>query len=297
MSSAPLALGRPAAAGRARLGPKLLPRLAIGALLAGLGVLFAFPFFWMLSSSFKDLAEIQAFPPPLVPSGLRWENYARVFDTVPFARFGVNTLIVAVLATTGQVLSGAAVAYGFARFRFRGRDAAFMLCLSSLMLPWEVTIVPQFIMFREMGWLDTLVPLILPYWFGGSAFYIFLLRQFFMTIPLDLDEAAKIDGASYGQIFRSIILPLARPALITVAIFSFLAHWNEFITPLIYLNSPENFVLSIGVRAFQTAPSSEPARDHLLMAASVMITLPPILVFFALQRYFVKGVVTTGLKG
>jgi multiple sugar transport system permease protein len=296
MSSAPIALPHGAVA-RARFGPRLPQRLASLVSLVALSALFAFPFFWMVSSSFKDVAEIQAFPPPLLPSELRWENYRRVFQIVPFAQFAVNTLIVAVLATAGQVISGAAVAYGFARFRFTGRDTAFLFCLSSLMLPWEVTIVPQFIMFRELGWLDTLVPLIVPYWFGGSAFYIFLLRQFFMTIPLELDEAAKIDGASYARIFWAILLPLSRPALITVAIFSFLAHWNEFITPLIYLNSPENFVLSLGVRHFQTAPSSDPARDHLLMAAAVMITIPPILVFFALQRYFVKGVVMSGLKG
>jgi multiple sugar transport system permease protein len=152
-------------------------------------------------------------------------------------------------------------------------------------------------MFRELGWLDTLAPLIVPHWFGGGAFNIFLLRQFFLTIPRDLDEAAKIDGAGYGRIFWSILLPLSRPALITVAIFSFLAHWSEFITPLIYLNSTENFVLSLGVRHLQTLPTSEPARDHLLMAAATLVTLPPIVVFFALQRYFIRGVVMTGLKG
>ncbi len=296
MSSGEVTLARPAAAS-ARLPVNLLPRVATLAALVLLAALFSFPFFWQLTSSFKDLAEIQAYPPAAFPARLNWENYLAVFQIVPFGRFAVNSITMAVLATLGQVISAAAVAYGFARFRFPGRNVAFLACLSSLMLPWEVTIVPQFILFRELGWLDTLVPLIVPHWFGGGAFNIFLLRQFFMTIPQDLDEAAKIDGAGYARIFLWIILPLSGPALTTVAIFSFLAHWNEFITPLIYLNSPENFVLSLGVRHFQTAPSSDPARDHLLMAAATMITIPPILVFFALQRYFVKGVVLTGLKG
>ena len=274
-----------------------LSRAATVLALVVLGALFGFPFFWQLISSFKDLSEIQASPPRFLPDRFRWENYTTVWTLAPFGRFTVNTLTVAILATLGQTFSAAAVAYGFARFRFRGREVAFTLCLSSLLLPWEVTIVPQFILFRELGWLDTLAPLIVPHWFGGGAFNIFLLRQFFLTIPRDLDEAAKIDGAGYGRIFWSILLPLSRPALITVAIFSFLAHWNEFITPLIFLNSTENFVLSLGVRHLQTLPTSEPARDHLLMAAATLITLPPIVVFFALQRYFVRGVVMTGLKG
>ncbi|HEX2482784.1 MAG TPA: carbohydrate ABC transporter permease [Methylomirabilota bacterium] len=296
MSPRDAALARPAAR-RARRPAQLVSRGAILLALVVLGALFAFPFFWQLVSSFKDLSEIQASPPRFIPARLRWENYTAVWKLVPFGRFTVNTLTVAILATVGQTLSAAAVAYGFARFRFRGREVLFALCLSSLMLPWEVTIVPQFIMFRELGWLDTLAPLIVPHWFGGGAFNIFLLRQFFLTIPRDLDEAAKIDGAGYGRIFWSILLPLSRPALITVAIFSFLAHWSEFITPLIYLNSTENFVLSLGVRHLQTLPTSEPARDHLLMAAATLVTLPPIVVFFALQRYFVRGVVMTGLKG
>ena len=296
MSPRDLALARPVARRPGRMG-HIVSRGAILLALVLLGVLFAFPFFWQLVSSFKDLSEIQSSPPRFVPARLRWENYAAVWKLVPFGRFTVNTLTVAILATVGQTFSAAAVAYGFARFRFRGREVLFALCLSSLMLPWEVTIVPQFIMFRELGWLDTLAPLIVPHWFGGGAFNIFLLRQFFLTIPRDLYEAAKIDGAGYGRIFWSVLLPLSRPALITVAIFSFLAHWNEFITPLIYLNSTENFVLSLGVRHLQTLPTSEPARDHLLMAAAVLVTLPPIAVFFALQRYFVRGVVMTGLKG
>jgi len=280
--------------------PGFPARVVTVVLLVALAAVSMLPFAWQLGSSLKDLTEIIAYPPRFLPSQWRWENYAEVWNSVPFARFTLNTLIVATLATLGQTLSAAAVAYGFARFRFRGRNVAFMLCLTSLMLPWEVTIVPQFLLFRELGWLDTLLPLIVPHWFAvgaTGAFSIFLLRQFFMTIPLDLDEAAKLDGASYPRIFVTILLPLARPALITVAILAFLVHWGEFIQPFVYLNSTENFVLSLGIRFFQTLPSTEPSRDHLLMAASVLITLPPIIIFFVLQRYFVKGVATTGLKG
>jgi ABC-type glycerol-3-phosphate transport system permease component len=297
MSEAPAA--RPRAASRAGVAPRT--RLASALLFylgaSALAVLFMAPFAWALGSSLKEPAELSAFPPTLLPATPRFDNYSRVWDSVPFARFTINTVIVTIAAGVGQMISAATVAYGFARFRFPGRDVLFMLCLSAMMLPWEVTIVPHFILYRMIGWLDTLAPLIVPYWFGGGAFYIFLMRQFFMTIPLDFDEAAKMDGASYPRIFWAIILPLAKPAMTTVAIFSFLYHWNEFITPLIFLNSPENFVLSLGLRYFQTLPAGGELREHLLMAASMMMTLPTLLVFFLAQRHFVRGIVMTGIKG
>lgn len=271
-------------------------RLGFYALATALAAIFMFPFFWALSSSLKDPAELMVYPPQALPSVPKWQNYLEVWESVPFGRFLVNTLIVTCLAGLGQTISSAAVAYGFARFRFPGRGVLFLVCLSGLMLPWEVTIVPTFILFRELGWIDSLKPLIVPYWFG-SAFYIFLMRQFFMSLPLDFDEAAKIDGASYPRVFWTIILPLSKPALITVAIFSGLFHWNEFITPLIYLNSPDNFVLSLGLRYFQTMPASGELREHLMMAASMMMALPPIALFFVAQRYFVQGIVMSGIKG
>jgi ABC-type glycerol-3-phosphate transport system permease component len=167
-----------------------------------------------------------------------------------------------------------------------------------MMLPWQVTIVPTFLLFRSLGWINTFLPLIVPSYFGGGAFFIFLLRQFFLTIPKDLDEAAKLDGASSVRIFWNIILPLSKPALATVAIFAFLEHWNEFIGPLIFLNSTEKFTLSIGLRYFMVNPfESDEPREAILMAASLIVALPPLMLFFFAQKYFVRGIITTGLKG
>ena len=192
----------------------------------GAGILFALPFLWAIGSSLKPITEIFKFPPTMWPVTPRWKNYADVFRIAPFLRFIYNTVYITLFAMLGQILSAAAVAYGFSCFRFPGREMLFFVVLSTMMLPWQVTIVPTFLLFRFMGWINTYFPLILPSFFGGGAFYIFLLRQFFMTIPRDLDEAAKIDGASSVRIFWNILLPLAKPALATVAIFSFIQHWN-----------------------------------------------------------------------
>jgi multiple sugar transport system permease protein len=268
-------------------------------LVAAILTLFFFgPFFWTLMSSLKAPTEITTYPPVLVPASLRFENYERAWTKVPFLTFYVNSMIVTVLAVLGQVVSATLVAYGFARFRFPFRDALFMLVIATLIVPWEVTIVPSFILYKWLGWLDTLKPLIVPFWFGGSPFFIFLLRQFFMTIPREYDEAAEIDGANSFRILWQILVPLCMPALTTVAIFSFLQHWNEFIQPLIFLNSPENFTVSLGLRMFQTVPSDpgEP-KEHLLMAAAVIASIPCILLFFAAQRFFVRGIVMSGIKG
>jgi len=191
---------------------------------------------------------------------------------VPFLTFYINSAIVTGLAMLGQTVSATLVAYGFARFRFPAKNVLFLLVLSTLIIPWEVTIVPSFLLFKWLGWLDTLAPLIVPYWFGGGPFFIFMLRQFFMTIPRDFDEAAKIDGANSFRILWEILVPLCRPALTTVAIFSFLLHWNKFIEPLIFLNSPERFTVSLGLRYFQTTPTEggEP-KDHLLMAGTILV--------------------------
>lgn len=262
------------------------------------GILFALPFLWTIGSSLKPLTEIFMFPPTLWPIEPRWQNYADVFRIAPFWRFITNTAYITALAMIGQILSASAVAYGFSRFRFPGRDFLFLVVLSTMMLPWQVTIVPTFILFRFLGWINTFWPLIVPSFFGGGAFYIFLLRQFFMTIPKDLDEAAKIDGASSVRIFWSILLPLAKPAIATVAIFSFIEHWNEFIGPLIFLNSTDKFTVSIGLRFFMASPfESDEPREAILMAASLIVALPPLALFFLAQQYFVRGIVTTGLKG
>lgn len=261
-------------------------------------IMFALPFFWTVSSSLKPISEIYQFPPTLWPQEIRWQNYADVFRLAPFARFIWNTVVVTSLAMVGQILSAAAVAYGFSRFRFPGREALFFLVLSTMMLPWQVTIVPQFLLFRYLGWINTYLPLIVPSFFGGGAFFIFLLRQFFMTIPRDLDEAAKLDGASSVRIFWNIILPLSKAAIATVAIFSFIQHWNEFIGPLIFLNTTEKFTLSIGLRFFMVNPfESDEPREAILMAASLIVAMPTLVLFFMAQKYFVQGIVTTGLKG
>jgi multiple sugar transport system permease protein len=263
-----------------------------------LTLFFMGPFVWTVLSSLKQPSEITTFPPVLVPAQLMFENYARAWTKVPFLTFYTNSLIVTCLAVLGQVLSATLVAYGFSRFRFPGRDLLFMLVIATLIVPWEVTIVPSFILYKWLGWLDTLKPLVVPYWFGGSPFYIFLLRQFFMGIPREFDEAAEIDGANSFRVLWQILVPLCVPAITTVAIFSFLQHWNEFIQPLIFLNSPENFTVSLGLRFFQTVPSDpgEP-KEHLLMAAAVIATIPCVLLFFAAQRFFVKGIVMSGIKG
>jgi ABC-type glycerol-3-phosphate transport system permease component len=261
-------------------------------------IMFSLPFLWTLGSSLKSSQEIFAFPPTMFPAVPRWENYSDVFRLAPFLRFIGNTIFITAFAMVGQILSASAVAYGFSRFRFPGRDALFFVVLSTMMLPWQVTIVPQFLLFRYLGWLNTFMPLIVPSFFGGGAFYIFLLRQFFMTIPRDLDEAAKLDGASSVRIFWSIILPLSGPAIATVAIFSFLQHWNEFIGPLIFLNTEDKYTLSIGLRYFIANPfESDEPREAILMAASLIVAAPSLLLFFIAQKYFVQGIVTTGLKG
>lgn len=261
-------------------------------------IVFSIPFFWTISSSLKPIQEIYLFPPTLWPENIRWQNYADVFTIAPFGRFILNTVIVTGFAMFGQILSASAVAFGFTRFRFPGRDMLFFIVLSTMMLPWQVTIVPTFLLFRYLGWINTLLPLIIPSYFGGGPFYIFLLRQFFMTIPRDLDEAAKIDGASSIRVFWNIMLPLSKPALATVAIFSFIEHWNEFFSALIYLNSTQNFTVSIGLRYFVSTPfESDEPREAILMAASLIVALPCLLLFFAAQKYFVQGIVTTGIKG
>src|SRR5213593_675952 len=263
-----------------------------------LALIFIFPFFWTISSSLKAPSEILTYPPTFVPAVPQWGNYARVFALSPFARWILNTLFVVALGTLGAVLSSSLVAYSFARFQYRGRDFVFMLTLGTLMLPAQVTLIPQYILWSKMGLVNTLYPLWLPQWFGGGAFNIFLLRQFFLTLPRELDEAALIDGASRFRIFRTILLPLCIPALATVTIISFIANWDDYLTPLVYLNSQLMYTLALGLSFFKNYPENGGLpQQHLLMAATVMTTLPPIILFFAAQRYFVRGIVLSGLKG
>ncbi len=262
-------------------------------LLAG-SVLMLMPFLWMVSSSLKLETQVFAFPPKLIPNPARFMNYVDALIYKPFHIYLQNTMIIVVLNEIAILLSASYCAYGFARLRFPSRDFWFAVVLATMMLPSVVTMVPTFVIFSRLKWLDTYLPLTFPYFFGGEAFNIFLLRQFFRSIPEELADAARIDGCSEHQIYWSLFLPLAKPALTTVAIFTFLNAWNDFMGPLLYLNSPEHFTVSLGLATFRSVLRT---RWDLLMAATTAMTLPVVILFFAGQRYFIKGVVLTGLKG
>lgn len=286
-------------AGRAEAPPRLrVERLVYYGIAVVLVVLLTWPFFWALSSSLKEASEIYIRPPRWLPETARFYNYVEVWIVVPFASFLWNSVIVTILSMVGQVISATAVAYGFARFRFPFRNLLFGMALATLMLPREVTIIPMYLMFREIGWIDTLYPLWVPYWFatGAGAFTIFLMRQFIMTIPYEYDQAAQIDGASSWWILWRVILPLAKPALATATIFAFLAHWNDFWGPLIFLNNPDNFTLPLGLRWLQTSDLGRP-KENLLLAAAIMATVPILAIYFCAQKYFVQGIVMSGIKG
>jgi ABC-type glycerol-3-phosphate transport system permease component len=288
---------RPTVLGRASSG-RLAIRISSYVALLALTVLFMGPFAFAFTTSFKSPSEIFLFPPRLVPEHWLWHNYVEAWTNAPFALFFTNTAIITLLAMVGQITSACLVAYGFARFRFPGRDALFILVIGTLILPTEVTIIPTFLMFKAIGWLNTWFPLIVPAYFGGGAFAIFLFRQFFLTLPRDLDEAAEIDGASSLRVLWNVILPLSKPAIATLAIFAFLGNWNDFFGPLIYLNTTDKFTISIGLRFYQqTATAGGPAQEHLLMAAAFSATLPIVIVFFVFQRQFVQGIVLSGIKG
>ena len=263
-----------------------------------LSLIFVYPLVWTLGSSLKTPAEMFLYPPTLFPTSPQFGNYIAVMETVPFAQWFLNTVVVVIAATTGTVISAAMVSYSFARFRYRGRDLLFLITLTTMMLPSQVTLVPQFIIFFKLGWIDTIKPLWVPAWFGGGAFYIFLMRQFFLSLPRELDEAAIIDGANRLQVFFRILLPLTKPALATMTVISFMDNWSDFLGPLIYLNTPQKFTLAVGLQYFNAVEgqSYEPT-EHLLMTACVLTVLPTLLVFFATQKYFVRGIVMTGIKG
>lgn len=261
------------------------------------------PFVWTFLSSGKDITELYRYPPTWWPEHIRFvPNYVEIFNVVPFAQWFVNTVYVTVLSLVGTILSATLVAYGFSRFRFPGRDLFFFVTLSTLMLPAEVTLIPTYLLFKNFNWIDTYYPLIVPLWFGGGAFNIFLVRQFMMNIPFDLDEAAKIDGASSWRILWQIIIPLCKPAIATMATLGFIGSWNNFLGPLIFLNTETKYTVAVGLRYFQSAVAggagavSRP-QDNLLMGAALMVALPCLILFFLGQKYFVQGIVTTGIKG
>lgn len=255
--------------------------------------LFLLPFLWMVSTSLKTDQQLYAYPPIWIPNPVNWMNYPNTVTYITFFLYMRNTLIIAVSATIGALISCSLVAYSLARIPWPGRNILFIVTVATLLLPFQVTLIPLFIVFRNLGWVGDFRPLIVPHFFG-NALYIFLLRQFFMTLPIELSEAARIDGASEFRIYRSIVLPLSKAALATVAIFEFIARWRDYLGPLIYLSDQKLYVLSLGLYEY----SSQYGREWgLLMAASVLITLPIILLFFFLQKTFVQGIALTGIKG
>ena len=263
---------------------------------------FMFPLLWMLSGSLKSYKDYNRVPPTLLPSTPIWRNYPLAWERVPFALFYRNTIILAAINVVGTVLSCSLAAYGFARLEFRGRDALFALMLSTMMLPWWVTLIPTYLVFRQLQWIDTWLPLTVPSFFGGAS-SIFLMRQFFLTLPRELDEAAELDGCGKFGIYMRILLPLCKPVLATIAIFQFMGTWNSYLQPLIYLHRPELFTVGIGL-AFMRAQLAEAAFggwtepiQALVMAAGVFTSLPLITVFFVGQKYFVRGIALTGRTG
>ncbi len=258
-----------------------------------LSVSFVFPLFWMISTSIKPTYEQMRWPPFWIPNPFDWTNYPQAVQFEPFFHYMLNTFNYGILSVIGTVLSSSVVAYGFARINWPEKNFLFILMLATMMLPFQVTMVPLFILFKHIGWVGTFKPLVVPVFFG-SAFNIFLLRQFFMTIPFSLSEAAYIDGASEFTIFMRIILPLSKPAIATIALFQFIYAWNDFTGPLIYLNNQSLYTVSLGL---QTYVSSYGTQWGLLMAASTIATLPIVILFFLTQRTFIEGISLSGLKG
>ena len=265
----------------------------IAYLLLSLGALaMIVPFIWMLSTSLKEPSQVFIYPPKWIPQALAFKNYLKTWTLVPFGRFFINSLLVAVWVTFGQLLTSSLAAYSFARLRFPGRDTLFIIFLGTMMVPFQVTMIPVYILMRELSWVDTYYALIIPNLF--SAYGCFLLRQFFLTIPSELEDAAKIDGGSYLTIYSKIILPLAKPALATLGVFTFMASWNSFIWPLIVVNSIEMQTLPLGLASFQGLYTTD---WTLLMAGTVIALIPVLIIFIFAQRFFIEGITLSGVKG
>jgi len=262
--------------------------------LISISVIFIFPFYWLVSTSLKSNEQIFTFSPVWIPNPPQWVNYIKAWTFVPFATYLKNTLIICTSVVIGTVLSCSLVAYGFSRIKWVGRDTVFMLVLVVMMIPFQVRMIPLFIVFRSLGWLNTFLPLIVPTYFG-VAFYIFLLRQFFLTIPFEFSDAARVDGASDFWIWSRVILPLSKPAIATTALFQWIDQWEDFMGPLIYINDPKKFTLSLGLQQFQSQHLG--VEWGLLMAASTIMVLPIIVLFFFTQKTFIQGITMSGLKG
>lgn len=265
--------------------------------LAIAGMFFAFPMFWTISSSLQTWQELRSIEPHLFPEVPQWQNYVQLFTVVPYARWLLNSFILCAIAVPGVLITATMAAYAFARFEFWGKNVWFVLMLGTMMIPGVVLFIPQYLLFFKLGWIDSYIPLTIGAWLGGGAFIIFMLRQFIMTIPRELDEAAIMDGAGPLRILVTVLVPLMKPALITTGILTFLGEWNDFFGPFIYLNSFDLFPAAVGLRVFQSIPieSTDP-RDHLLMAGAAVMSFPAIIIFLSAQRFFISGIATTGLK-
>ena len=271
-----------------------ITKISIYFLLVIGSVIMIIPLLWMIRSSFMGMQQIFIFPPEWIPTPWVFTNYPEALTTVPFIQYFLNTITILIPSVLGTLVTASMAAFAFARLKWPGKNFVFAVLMTTLMLPYAVTLIPTFLIWAKLGLINTYWPLILPKWFGGGIFYIFLLRQFFLPIPKELDEAATIDGANPLQILWHIIIPLSRPALITVGIFSALAEWNDFLGPLIYLNDSRKFTIALGLAEFTGLYSSQ---WHLLMAASTVVIIPVVILFFFAQRYFIEGIALTGTKG
>lgn len=278
---------------RSTWAKRSLKAIASYTLLAVLALVFVLPLVWMVSTSLKADQQIFTMPPQWIPETIMWGNYLRVLEVMPFWTYLFNSVVITGLTILGTVLSGSLVAYAFGCLEWPGRDKLFILVLATMMLPMQVTMIPLFVLFKDIGWLNTIKPLTVPAFFGGGAFTIFLLRQFFMTLPKSLFDAARIDGCSEIRIWWSIVLPLARPALASVAILTFMFSWNDFLGPLIYLSEKTQGTLALGLAMMVGQHQTDWA---LLMAASILMMLPILLLFFFFQRYFIQGFTMSGIK-
>lgn len=254
------------------------------------------PFLWLISSSLKLEQRVFLFPPQWIPDPVRWMNYVDALTNKPFHLYLRNTLFIVILNEIAVIFTSSLCAYSIARIQFPGRDFLFSVVIAVMMVPYFVLMVPTFVMLTRIGWMNTYLPLTVPFFFGGGAFNIFLFRQFFRTIPNDLSDAARIDGCDEFGIYWRIMMPLAKPAIVAVGIFTFLNSWNDFIAPLLYINNPNMFTVALGLANFRGDPSTY-IHWNLLMAASAAMTIPVVLIFFVGQRYFIQGVVMSGIKG
>ena len=273
----------------------LISHTILHVVLIFLSFIFLFPFLWMLFTALKTPQELLQGTQSFFPTDPQWSNFITAVQSIPFFLYLKNSLIIVILVMTGTIFSATTAAYAFAKLEWKGRDKWFIVMLATLMIPIQVILIPTYIMYAKIGWLGTRLPLVIPAFFGGgAAFYIFLLRQFFKGIPKELSESAIIDGANHFQIFIKIMLPLVKPALITVALFTFMATWNDYFGPLIFLSNPEHWTLALGLRAFQTQYGG---RFDLMMAAAILIMLPTLIIFFMAQKSFIEGITFTGIKG